>query len=53
MKHVDTIIKPFKLEGVKQTLTEVKGFGWQKGGKEIYYGSEYTSDSYQNSSWSG
>ena len=44
MKRVDTIIKPFKLEGVRQTLTEAKGFGRQKGHTEIYCGSEYTVD---------
>jgi len=52
MKPVDAIIKPFKLEGVRQTLNEVKGFGRQKGGKEIFCGSDYTLDSYQNSRWS-
>ncbi|SVE12392.1 uncharacterized protein METZ01_LOCUS465246 [marine metagenome] len=44
MKRVDAIIKPFKLEGVRQTLTEAKGFGRQKGHREIYCGSEYTVD---------
>ena len=51
MKRIDAIIKPFKLEDVKvvltelgivgMTVTEVKGFGRQKGHKEIYRGSEY------------
>ena len=54
MKKIDAIIKPFKLEDVKDTLaavgvegmtvTEVKGFGRQKGHTEIYRGSEYTVD---------
>ena len=44
MKHVDAIIKPFKLEGVEETLTETEGFGRQKGHAEIYCGSEYTVD---------
>ena len=54
MKLVIAIIKPFKLEGVKEalsgigiegmTVTEVKGFGRQKGHTEIYRGSEYTVD---------
>ncbi len=54
MKLVKAIIKPFKLEEVKETLaevgvegmtvTEVKGFGRQKGHTEIYRGSEYTVD---------
>ena len=52
MKKVEAIIKPFKLEEVKDalgeigiegmTITEVKGFGRQKGHTEIYRGSEYT-----------
>ena len=52
MKKVEAIIKPFKLEEVKEalaevgvqgmTVTEVKGFGRQKGHTEIYRGSEYT-----------
>jgi nitrogen regulatory protein P-II 1 len=42
MKCIDAIIKPFKLEDVKKALTEVKGFGRQKGHTEIYHGSEYT-----------
>ena len=42
MKRVDTIIKPFKLEGVRQTLTEAKGFGRQKGHTAIYRGKEYS-----------
>ena len=54
MKKIEAIIKPFKLEEVKQALTElgiagmttvdVKGFGRQKGHKEIYRGSEYEVD---------
>ncbi|MBM3825215.1 MAG: P-II family nitrogen regulator [Verrucomicrobia bacterium] len=54
MKLVVAIIKPFKLEEVKDalaeigiegmTVTEVKGFGRQKGHTEIYRGSEYTVD---------
>lgn len=54
MKKVEAIIKPFKLEAVKEalaevgvagmTVTEVKGFGRQKGHTEIYRGSEYTVD---------
>jgi len=54
MKLVISIIKPFKLEEVKEalseigiegmTVTEVKGFGRQKGHTEIYRGSEYTVD---------
>jgi nitrogen regulatory protein P-II 1 len=54
MKKIETIIKPFKLDEVKEALTEigiqgmtvseVKGFGRQKGHKEIYRGSEYTVD---------
>ena len=54
MKRIDASIKPFKLEDVKEastemgivgmTVTEVKGFGRQKGHTEIYRGSEYTVD---------
>jgi len=54
MKKIEAIIKPFKLEEVRDTLTaigvegmtvtEVKGFGRQKGQTEIYRGSEYTVD---------
>ncbi|MBM3880740.1 MAG: P-II family nitrogen regulator [Verrucomicrobia bacterium] len=54
MKKIEAIIKPFKLEDVKQalgelgvegmTVLEVKGFGRQKGHTEIYRGSEYTVD---------
>ena len=54
MKFIIAIIKPFKLEEVKaalaevgvegMTVTEVKGFGRQKGHTEIYRGSEYTVD---------
>jgi nitrogen regulatory protein P-II 1 len=51
MKKIEAIIKPFKLEEVKEalaevgvqgmTITEVKGFGRQKGHKELYRGAEY------------
>ncbi len=54
MKKIEAIIKPFKLQEVKDalselgilgmTVTEVKGFGRQKGHTEIYRGSEYTVD---------
>jgi nitrogen regulatory protein PII len=54
MKKIEAIIKPFKMEHVKEalaevgiegmTVTEVKGFGRQKGHTEIYRGSEYTVD---------
>lgn len=54
MKKIEAIIKPFKLDEVKQaldaigitglTVTEVKGFGRQKGHKEIYRGAEYQVD---------
>jgi nitrogen regulatory protein P-II 1 len=54
MKKIEAIIKPFKLEEVKEaimelgiigmTTSEVKGFGRQKGHKEIYRGAEYTVD---------
>ena len=54
MKLITAIIKPFKLEEVKEaltaigiegmTVTEVKGFGRQKGHTEIYRGSEYAVD---------
>jgi nitrogen regulatory protein PII len=54
MKKLEAIIKPFKLEEVKEalseisiegmTVSEVKGFGRQKGHTEIYRGSEYTVD---------
>lgn len=54
MKKVECIIKPFKLEDVKEaladigitgmTISEVKGFGRQKGHTELYRGSEYTVD---------
>jgi nitrogen regulatory protein P-II 1 len=54
MKKVEAIIKPFKLDEVKQalskigvqgmTVTEVKGFGRQKGHTEIYRGAEYKID---------
>src|SRR5882762_8663903 len=52
MKKIEAIIKPFKLEDVKgalseigingMTVTEVKGFGRQKGHTEVYRGAEYT-----------
>jgi nitrogen regulatory protein P-II 1 len=54
MKKLEAIIKPFKLDDVKEalssmgvqgmTVTEVKGFGRQKGHKEIYRGAEYLVD---------
>ncbi|MGD2124778.1 MAG: P-II family nitrogen regulator [Desulfobacteraceae bacterium] len=54
MKKIEAIIKPFKLDEVKEaildlgvsgmTITEVKGFGRQKGHKEIYRGAEYVVD---------
>jgi nitrogen regulatory protein P-II 1 len=54
MKRIDAIIKPFKLDEVKQrlegagvtgvTITEVKGFGRQKGHTELYRGAEYVVD---------
>ena len=54
MKKIEAIIKPFKLEDVKQalnekgisgmTITEVKGYGRQKGHKEMYRGAEYVVD---------
>lgn len=54
MKKIEAIIKPFKLEEVKKalndiniegmTVTEVKGFGRQKGHTELYRGAEYTVD---------
>jgi hypothetical protein len=54
MKKIDAIIKPFKMDDVKEalneigvqgmTITEVKGYGRQKGHKEIYRGAEYVVD---------
>lgn len=54
MKKIETIIKPFKLDEVKEalnaigitgmTIMEVKGFGRQRGHKEIYRGAEYQVD---------
>ena len=54
MKKIEAIVKPFKTEPVKEalmaagvegmTLSEVKGFGRQKGHSEIYRGTEYTVD---------
>jgi len=54
MNKIEVIIKPFKLDDVKEailalgvsgmTITEVKGFGRQKGHKEIYRGAEYVVD---------
>ena len=54
MKKIEAIIKPYKLDDVKEalsamgvqgmTVSEVKGFGRQKGHTEIYRGSEYTVD---------
>ncbi len=54
MKKIEAIIKPFKLDDVKEalneigiqgmTMTQVKGYGRQKGHKEIYRGAEYVVD---------
>jgi nitrogen regulatory protein P-II 1 len=54
MKKIMAVIKPFKLDQVKEalakvhvngmTITEVKGFGRQKGHKEVYRGAEYVTD---------
>ncbi len=54
MKMITAIIKPFKLEDVREavtdigiqgiTVTEVKGFGWQRGHTELYRGAEYVVD---------
>jgi len=54
MKKIEAVIKPFKLDEVKEalnkigitgmTVTEVRGFGRQRGHKEIYRGAEYTVD---------
>ncbi|HEY2801528.1 MAG TPA: P-II family nitrogen regulator [Chthoniobacterales bacterium] len=54
MKKIEAVIKPFKMEDVREalaeigvegmTVSEVKGFGRQKGHTEIYRGSEYTVD---------
>ncbi len=54
MKKIEAVVKPFKMEAVKDalaeigvegmTVSEVKGFGRQKGHTEIYRGSEYTVD---------
>jgi nitrogen regulatory protein P-II 2 len=54
MKMIEAIVKPFKLDEVKDalveigvhgmTVTEVKGFGRQKGFREVYRGAEYTTD---------
>jgi nitrogen regulatory protein P-II 1 len=54
MKKIEAIVKPFKLDDVKEalnevgiqgmTITEVKGYGRQKGHKEIYRGAEYVVD---------
>jgi nitrogen regulatory protein P-II 1 len=54
MKQIEAIIKPFKLDEVKEsltkvgiqgmTITEVKGFGRQKGHTELYRGAEYSVD---------
>ena len=54
MKKIEAIIKPFKLDEVKEmlnaigvqgmTISEVKGYGRQKGHKEIYRGAEYAVD---------
>ena len=44
MKMITAVIKPFKLEEVREALTEVKGFGRQKGHTELYRGAEYVVD---------
>jgi len=54
MKKIEAVIKPFKLEDLKEglaslgvkgmTVSEVKGFGRQKGHSELYRGAEYTVD---------
>lgn len=54
MKKIEAIIKPFQLDNVKDalntlgiqgmTITEVKGYGRQRGHKEIYRGAEYTTE---------
>jgi nitrogen regulatory protein PII len=54
MKKIETVIKPFKLDEVKDalnalgisgmTISEVKGFGRQRGHREIYRGAEYETD---------
>ncbi|MGH8101014.1 MAG: P-II family nitrogen regulator [Chthoniobacterales bacterium] len=54
MKKIEAVVKPFKSEAVREalieigvegmTMSEVKGFGRQKGHSEIYRGSEYTVD---------
>ncbi|MFO7750059.1 MAG: P-II family nitrogen regulator [Desulfobacteraceae bacterium] len=54
MKKIEAVLKPFKLDDVKEalseigivgmTITEVKGYGRQKGHKEIYRGAEYVVD---------
>src|SRR5467141_2265610 len=54
MKMIEAIVKPFKLDDVKDalvemgvhgmTVTEVKGFGRQKGNREVYRGAEYSTD---------
>lgn len=64
MKKIDAIIKPFKLDDVREalaevgitgmTVTEVKGFGRQKGHTELYRGAEYMVDFYlrlKSKSW--
>ena len=54
MKKIEAVIKPFKLDDVKEalneigiqgmTISEVKGYGREKGHKEIYHGAEYVVD---------
>ena len=54
MKKIEAVVKPFKLDDVRQalsdigvqgmTITEVKGYGRQKGHKEVYRGAEYLVD---------
>jgi nitrogen regulatory protein P-II 1 len=61
MRKVEAIIKPFKLDEVKEalneigiqgiTVSEVKGFGRQKGHTELYRGAEYVVDFIRRSRW--
>ncbi len=62
MRKVEAIIKPFKLDEVKEalneigiqggiTVSEVKGFGRQKGHTELYRGAEYVVDLFLKSRW--
>ena len=63
MKKIEAIIKPFKLDEVKEalhdvgiqgiTVLEAKGFGRQKGHTELYRGAEYVVDAIQNAAQTG